>query len=527
MSLWRWRNYHRNLSFVTAKEHFLHCLNEVKVQQQQLAEFAELCGKTADNLAEKLAEELEKNKSEFDRQIQALQQAKAESDIIEKQLSYARQQQKVLENSAPGWLSQLLKPGRVRAYRQELRNTQLNLLKLSALNVQIAQHIAVLQKQCNQTEENKRTIQQEIASINRKRDMQTARLAELKKKFSGINLPDVSRPIDDAELQRTALWQNESINRKRSLLFIAAMELHQAWLSEAMKLDGFRNTLYNMGHFLNSPHLCSNPLAHWQTLFMFVPVLSTTFASVGRMLRGVKSGELGWLMIDEAGQAPPQQAVGAIWRAKRVLVVGDPLQVEPVFTTSPVLVKHLCRNVLKEHAEEWNPATFSVQQISDRVNCWGCELDFMGSNIWIGIPLWVHRRCIEPMFSIANMLAYNNRMIHGFDAEEIVSQRLNNKLDNHWLISRGGKEERQYRDSHGQSLLILLDRILYEKKDLKSIYVITPFKAVKYALTELIEKRNIQCWNKYSPTLTKKDIMQWKKIALAPYILSRVKRTTS
>ncbi|KAE9771883.1 helicase, partial [Escherichia coli] len=119
--------------------------------------------------------------------------------------------------------------------------------------------------------------------------------------------------------------------------------------------------------------------------------------------------------------------------------------------------------------------------------------------------------CIEPMFSIANKLAYNNRMIHGLDTDKICSRLVNGELENHWLVSRGGLGDKQYRDSHGQSLITLLDRLLTENIDLGSIYVITPFKAVKYALLELIEQRELASWQQYSPRLKHKEIKEWQK----------------
>lgn len=69
---------------------------------------------------------------------------------------------------------------------------------------------------------------------------------------------------------------------------------------------------------------------------MLTPVISSTFASIGRMLEDVQIGGavplFGLLIIDEAGQAVPYAALGALARSRRAMIVGDPSQIEPVIT---------------------------------------------------------------------------------------------------------------------------------------------------------------------------------------------------
>ena len=135
----------------------------------------------------------------------------------------------------------------------------------------------------------------------------------------------------------------------------------------------------------------------WGSLFLVIPVVSSTFASIAGMLDDLPPESLGWLLVDEAGQGVPQAAVGALMRAKRAVIVGDPLQIEPVVT----MPEEFTSNVFEHFgvgSERFNAPAASVQTLADAAGAFQDEL----GETRVGVPLLVHQRCHDPMFGVSN-----------------------------------------------------------------------------------------------------------------------------
>ncbi|REF00026.1 AAA domain-containing protein [Thermomonospora umbrina] len=218
---------------------------------------------------------------------------------------------------------------------------------------------------------------------------------------------------DEESREKTAPWTDAEWNEARSRLFLDALRLHQAFL--AAQADTMTKNLRAAMEILQGAAPSDAPVqavrAAWQSLFFVVPLVSTTFASFDRVFSHLGREDLGWLFIDEAGQAAPQMAVGALWRARRAVIVGDPLQLEPVVT-----LPFTAQQALRRHfgvRPAWLPGRTSVQRLADQTNRYGTYLPEEDGQVWVGAPLRVHRRCDEPMFGISNRVAYDGLMVYG------------------------------------------------------------------------------------------------------------------
>ena len=308
-------------------------------------------------------------------------------------------------------------------------------------------------------------------------------------------------------------WLSQRYNREREKLFAYAMTMNKNFvLSSNHCRDNFITLSHYWGirpgddkHKITFSYKDVEAMvpALYQTLFLLVPVISSTFASVGRLFKDAKqAGILGILVVDEAGQAQPQMAVGALYRSRRAIIVGDPKQVEPVVTNDLNLLKKVYSD---EDLGRYKEKNISVQIFADRMNSIGTYLD-NGSDYpeWVGSPLLVHRRCISPMYDISNRISYNGIMKQQTNPPK---RELEEKfiLDKSCWINIEGKEQgnkNHFVKEQGEKVCDLLEKA-FSKNPEPNIYIISPFTTVVDGIKKYI---NTYC-KKYPMTNIDSDYL--------------------
>ncbi|ENM5826954.1 DNA helicase I [Vibrio metoecus] len=346
-----------------------------------------------------------------------------------------------------------------------------------------------------------------VANFKSELERQIAQCRDFQSKYHDVTFDDGVADLENADMQRSAFGHGVELNQKRADLTTKAIELHQVWI--ASMYDQFSLSSSDGGVLYHLNRVLANKIADpklskvmWQWLFMFIPVVSSTFASVARQFSKLDKEDIGWLFVDEAGQASPQQAVGAFYRAKRVVVVGDPLQIEPVFTIPPEFVEGFAKEMLgEEEWRTWSPTKTSVQRLADRVNRYGTKMIAKGE--WLGSPLRVHRRCDEPMFSIANKVAYNEKMFHGNQSPEGVAHHVWGQST--WLDVSGETDGKHYVPNQGRCVAKMLSAHYQATQTLPDVYIISPFRKVADGVREAlpdylmplgISKGKVKSWSK-------------------------------
>ena len=309
--------------------------------------------------------------------------------------------------------------------------------------------------------------------------------------------------INNEKTQESCPWGVEEFNRLREELFACSLSLIEAYIVNSkgikanLKLLKLLLSGENLGYSIEERKNVFKECFH--TLNLLIPVLSTTFASVSRAFKDFKENELGIVIIDEAGQATPFSAMGLLYRSNRCIIVGDPLQVEPVMTVTSTLIRAIANKYeLNKLEKEFNIAgkifnytspSLSIQTLADYANLYYGKI----GETEVGCPLVVHRRCLSPMFDISNRISYDNRMINKCMPDKV---KVDYVLEKNEFIDVKGQEAgngNHYVKEQSEKIIEIIKDCIENRgikvfENSKNLYVISPFTTVINGLKNDIKK---------------------------------------
>ena len=314
-------------------------------------------------------------------------------------------------------------------------------------------------------------------------------LSEYDTAISSLPPPDFDG-LSHEEIHRATPYASEKLNTLRSRIFLNSLALHE-W---TIRYNA-RYVYQNLGSFVDMEkgkwreNIDGDIAGHlWNTFFFCIPVVSVTLASFQRQFHLLRQGSIGWLLLDEAGQASPPAVCGALWRCRRCILIGDTRQIPPIVNIPDTLTR-LLQDRYGIADDDWSPSKHSAQYLADRVTVTGAYIRRSDNDqIWTGIPLRAHRRCLEPMFSIANTIAYDGQMVQ---ATPGAANNNSSLIPTGWFHIPG----EDILDGHAlteeiQFLGDLLKRLyLYPNP----IFIISPFRSIADLCRLRYESPRIKC----------------------------------
>ncbi|MDW8094680.1 MAG: ATP-binding protein [Caldimicrobium sp.] len=475
-----------SLDFECVNKYFLKLLEEENNLRKEIAEFVGKM-KTIEKLQEEQREIREKIngiKNQIKSISNRVEHIEEEIRTLAEELNRLEELEKLILKRKPKWLDIIFSFGRKwkewRKDYDECINRQEEVFKKQSDKQREKKNC---EEECKRLERDRENLLERIKTIEGECEKIQREIDLFKQKY---NIKEVRKSQDERERELTSPWHIDEWRKLRAKIFLCALKLHKAFL--VRNKDRIIKNLELVEKWLAGEVVAreaSEPAL--MTLSLIVPVISTTFASVGRMLKKIGAESIGWLLIDEAGQALPHHAVGAIYRARRVVVVGDPKQLEPVATLSSGFIDAISEyyNIQTIYEELyspskevekviWRPDEGSCQVLADYANNVGT---YLGKD-WVGCPLRVHRRCLKPMFDIANEVAYKGMMIYGLEGKD-RSLKLPYPC---WIDVKGRTFEEHWCEEEGKILVQLLEKLQKSGVNGSQIFILTPFRSIETKL---------------------------------------------
>jgi superfamily I DNA and/or RNA helicase len=479
------------------KSSFTSKLKEVKIEKERLenlkSEYENYVN--TKRLHFQVLEDLENTENEFLKSKGKYEEQNIKLEKIDRSKKVIINELSVIKSSKPSFFAYWLNTNNRKTYKKALESA-LNIYSNVSDELTLQNSIFHnLETDFKLLESLKEKYQKDKVSLTKSLNILTEKTDEAKLELKN-NYADTDFwiNIESKKSQESCPWYSNKLKKLQSELFILALKLNEVFILTANSTSSrISTTLAGFFEYLKGDSKATKEeiKAMWDTFFLVIPVVSSTFASIQTMFKDLGKEDIPWLFIDEAGQAIPQAAAGAIWRSKRVGVVGDPFQIEPVVTIPNSITDNISR-YFELNNNQIN-SELSVQSMSDRINPLGSYLTINSKKEWIGIPLRVHRRCISPMFEISNNIAYDNTMFCSTAKPKIV----NVNFKTSFIDCKGNVDGRHFVQLQADIIKDILINEIAINKDLPDVFVITPFSEISFQLNNFLLKFLISEVKKY------------------------------
>lgn len=448
--------------------------------------------------SERETENCRQEKEELEKKIS---EGISEMAVLEESLKQAQRNYDTVRLQKPAflWLQKILNPSGAKAYFESLTKANDTLTQLEKKKTDIGKEQADREK--NLLEKQKRISglmkwqqdsREKVLLWEEKKEnelkIQLEKIKELRIANERLGVKEIDFSQSYEELQKSNPWSDKMLRVMQTELFIASLKVKKQFLYENRKnLSKARTIWKNQREYAPRENGEKIITEAWQWLNFAIPVISTTFASLGNMFANMPVNSIYNLFIDEAGQALPQACVGAVFRSRKIMAVGDPAQIKPVLTLDSKVLRLIGThyNVSEKYLSE----NTSVQTLMDDAGKYGF---YKNEKEWIGIPLWVHRRSDYPMFTISNEISYDGLMVQGKPKNKAQGKAF-------WY-SVGGTANDKFVKEQADFLVDLISKRLEEEESLKDeIYVISPFRNVAQQTARELDRINFTKRDKKGP----------------------------
>ncbi len=234
---------------------------------------------------------------------------------------------------------------------------------------------------------------------------------------------------------------------------------------------------------------------HIKNLSLFFPVITCTLLSIRKMIPWIEEC-VDRTIIDEAGMIDQHKAFPLLVRSHKAIIVGDPLQIEPII------------NLSDQRRESYRQTAFINRGLTDKdYHRFSPEEEYSattyhraarasgeGEDNGQGIILKEHFRCQPSIIQFCNQIAN-----YGL---EIKTEPVNSLLDSHLIAyDVDGKIVNNVNQEEVDAVCEIIDHLQRQGYSLEDIGVISAFRAQANALKEAIRKKFPQFKKEYVGTI--------------------------